>query len=413
MGAAMHGSFSSATRRATPVARLVAPPFHRLLDRIDHGLDAGAIEASLPDGTRRTLGGRAPGPVAIVIVHRWRALWRLASGGSIGWYEGWAAGDWASPDPVPLFDLFMRNRVSLGDAARSGGLARLAARLFHRRRRNDRSGSRANIAAHYDLGNDFYREWLDPSLTYSSALFAAADEPLAAAQRRKLAAILARTGVGEGDRLLEIGCGWGSFALAAAEAGASVTALTLSQEQQAVVAERAAAAGVAERVDVSLTDYRDVEGRFDAVASIEMVEAVGQEYWPAYLDAIARVLRPGGRAAIQYITIADDVFPAYAAGVDFIQRYVFPGGMLLSESRFRVLAEARGLAWHDRHDFGPDYAETLRQWRLAFESAVAEGRLPIRFDARFVALWRYYLMYCEGGFRGGGIDVAQVTLVKA
>ena len=407
----MHGKLPPAPKRPGPVARLVAPPFHRLLDRIDAGLESGAIEASLPDGTRRLLGGRAAGPVAIVAVHRWRALWRLASGGSIGWYEGWAAGDWSSPDPVPLFDLFMRNRVALGGAARSGGPARLAARLLHRRRRNDHGGARANIAAHYDLGNDFYREWLDASLTYSSALFVRPDEPLGEAQARKLATVLRRTGLRAGQRLLEIGCGWGSLALAAAAQGIEVDALTLSTEQKAVVEGRAAAAGLA-GVRVSLTDYRDVVGRYDAVASIEMVEAVGQEYWTAYLDAIARVLPAGGRAALQYITIADDVFPAYARGVDFIQRHVFPGGMLLSESRFRALAEARGLAWTERRGFGPDYAETLRRWRIAFDAAVTEDRLPARFDARFVALWRYYLMYCEGGFRGGGIDVAQVTLVK-
>ncbi len=344
-------------------------------------------------------------------MRRWRALWRLASGGSIGWYEGWAAGDWTSPDPVPLFDLFMRNRVPLGGAARSGGPARLAARLFHRRRRNDHGGARRNIAAHYDLGNDFYREWLDPSLTYSSALFEGHGESLEQAQARKLAAILRRTGATAGDRLLEIGCGWGSLALAAAREGIAVDALTLSGEQQAVVERRAADEGL-DGVRVLLTDYRDIAGTYDAVASIEMVEAVGQEYWPAYLDTIARVLRPGGRAALQYIVIADDVFPAYARGVDFIQRHVFPGGMLLSESRFRALAEARGLAWVDRQGFGLDYAETLRRWRGAFDAAVTEGRLPDRFDAGFVALWRYYLMYCEGGFRGGGIDVAQVTLVK-
>lgn len=412
MARSMHGKLPPAPTPASLLARAVAPPFHRLLDRIDRGLERGAIDATLPDGSHRLLGGRAPGPVPVVAIHRWRALWRLATAGSIGWYEGWAAGDWSSADPVPLFDLFMRNRLPLGDAARSGGVARLAARLLHRRRRNDRRGAKANIAAHYDLGNDFYREWLDPSLTYSSAMFAAPDEPLEAAQERKLAAMLARTGARAGDRLLEIGCGWGSFALAAARTGVEIDALTLSREQQAVVAERAAAEGL-DRLRVLLTDYRDIADTYDAVASIEMVEAVGQSYWPAYLDTIARVLRPGGRAAIQFIAIADDVFPAYAASVDFIQRHVFPGGMLLSESRFRALAVARGLAWEDRRGFGFDYAETLRRWRLAFDAAVAEERLPARLDARFVALWRYYLMYCEGGFRGGGIDVAQVTLVKA
>jgi len=396
-----------ADRGGGVVARAVAPLFHRLLDRIDAGLDRGAIEASLPDGTSRLLGGRADGPQPVVVIHRWRALARLATGGSVGWYEAWAAGDWSSPDPVPLFDLFMRNRVALGGAARAGGLAKLLARGWHHLRRNDRRGARRNIAAHYDLGNDFYREWLDPSLTYSSALFGPDATTLAEAQQAKLAAILARTGTAPGDHILEIGCGWGSFAALAAAGGRRVDALTLSTEQKAFVDARALPG-----VKVALTDYRDVEGRYDAVASIEMVEAVGERYWPAYLDAIARVLKPGGRAAIQYIAIADDVFPPYAAGVDFIQRYVFPGGMLLSQSRFRALAEARGLRWEAQHGFAAGYAETLRLWRVAFDAAVRDGRLPARLDDRFVAMWRYYLMYCEGGFRGGGIDVAQVTLVK-
>ena len=400
--------------QVSPVARVVAPIFHRLLDRIDAGLESGGIDARLPDGTRRMIGGRAPGPLPVVTVHRWRALVRLATAGSVGWYEGWAAGDWSSPDPVPLFDLFMRNRRSLGSSARSGGVMRLAARAWHRMRRNDPTGSRRNIAAHYDLGNDFYETWLDPSLTYSSAIFAEPiddAEPHEVAQDRKLRAILDRTGAQAGDTILEIGCGWGSFAEMAARAGIGLHALTLSVEQKRQVDDRIAAAGL-DGVRVALTDYRDVTGTYDAVASIEMVEAVGEEYWPVYLDAIARALKPGGRAALQYISIDDAIFDSYSRSVDFIQRYVFPGGMLLSEPRFRALAEARGLAWEDRRGFGLHYAETLRRWRVAFDAAVAEGRLPARFDARFVALWRYYLMYCEGGFRGGGIDVAQVTFVK-
>ncbi|MFW2851244.1 class I SAM-dependent methyltransferase [Sphingomonas sp. TX0543] len=389
------------------MARLAAPLFHIVLDRIDAGLAVGAIEAVLPDGTRRLLGGRADGPLAIVTVHRWHALGRLILGGSIGWYEGWAAGDWSSPDPVPLFDLFMRNRVTLGNVARAKNGARIARRVIHALRRNDRAGARRNIAAHYDLGNDFYSEWLDPTLTYSSAIFTPGDT-LEQAQHRKLAAILARTAARAGDTILEIGCGWGSFALAAAERGVHVHAITLSAEQKAVVERRAAGLPVS----VSLTDYRDVAGSYDAVASIEMVEAVGERYWPDYLATIARVLKPGGRAAIQLISIADDIWEGYARNVDFIQRHIFPGGMLISESRFGALAEARGLAWHDRTGFGLDYAETLRLWRLRFDAAVADGRLPRRFDEKFIDLWRYYLMYCEGGFRGGGIDVAQVTLIK-
>jgi cyclopropane-fatty-acyl-phospholipid synthase len=396
----MDAATSTRRGRDGAVARLLAAPFHRILDRIDCGLEAGAIEATLPDGTRRLVGGHAPGPLAQIVLHRWRALWRLVSGGSIGWYEAWEAGDWSSPDPVPIFDLFMRNRVALGDVARARPAARLAMRAWHRLRRNDRKGARRNIAAHYDLGNDFYRAWLDPTLTYSSGLGTGS---LEAMQRRKLARVLERTGATAGERVLEIGCGWGSFAATAAAAGVKVHALTLSTEQR----DHVTALGLP-GVTVGLTDYRDATGSYDGVASIEMVEAVGPEFWRAYLAAIAARLKPGGRAAIQYIAIADDVWPKYAGGVDFIQRYVFPGGSLIHEPTFRRLAEEAGLAWEEHEAFGRDYAETLRLWREAFDAAP----LPPRFDVRFRRLWRYYLMYCEGGFRGGGIDVAQVTLVK-
>jgi cyclopropane-fatty-acyl-phospholipid synthase len=303
--------------------------------------------------------------------------------------------------------------VALGESGRPKGWSKLVRRAGHWLRRNHRSGARRNIAFHYDLGNDFYAAWLDPTLSYSSAIFDDPAEPLVDAQRRKMERLVARLDLKPGAQVLEIGCGWGALAChMAKEHGANVTALTLSPSQRAVAVAAAEANGVADRVSVELTDYRDAAGSYDAIASVEMVEAVGREYWPAYLDAIAARLKPGGRAAIQYIMIQDDVFDAYARSVDFIQAHVFPGGMLLSESRFRALAEARGLEWRDRVGFGLDYAQTLLRWRIAFDSAVEEGRLPREFDRDFADLWRYYLMYCEGGFRGGGIDVAQVTLVK-
>lgn len=392
-------------------ARAAGRFFHAILDRIDAGLEAGAIEGHLPDGSMRILGGRGPGPVAEVYLDNWRSLYRLVRGGSIGWYEGWAAGDWHSPDPVPIFDLFMRNRVALGQVARPSGIAKLAGKIAHGLRRNTKAKARKNIAAHYDLGNDFYAAWLDASMTYSSAVFdtlPARDEPLETAQARKIELLLDRVKLKDGDSLLEIGCGWGGLAkVALNRADITYHGITLSPEQKAWADARLAGKG-----QITLTDYRDVTGQYDSVASVEMVEAVGQDYWPAYLDAIARALKPGGRAALQYIRIEDDVFEAYARGADFIQRYIFPGGMLLSESRFRALAEARGLSWEDQTDYGEHYAETLRLWRIRFDAAVEEGRLPAGFDSKFVALWRYYLMYCEGGFRGGGINVAQVTLVK-
>jgi len=392
-----------------------AKPFNAVLDRIDSGLVEGSLAATLPGGRKRLLGGRAPGPAAVVDLVSWRALLRLVTGGSAGWYVGWSKGEWTSPDPTVLFELFMRNRVSLGGTARSGGMIRMLRGWRNGLRRNSRAGSRRNIHFHYDLGNDFYSLWLDPSMMYSAALFdeaAMTTENLTAAQGRKNAAILDRLELVPGQTVLEIGCGWGGFAEAAARRGLRVDAITLSSEQERAVNDRIADAGLS-GVTVSRTDYRDVTGQYDGIASIEMVEAVGQDYWGTYLAAVARALKPGGRAAIQYITIDDAIFEAYAANVDFIQRFVFPGGMLLSESRFRALAAANGLEWRDNHSFGLHYAETLRRWRVAFDAAVAAGRLPTKFDRKFIDLWRYYLMYCEGGFRGQGIDVAQVTLVKA
>lgn len=407
-------------RPALPASRgggwlaLFSPIFLLVLRRIDARLQHGRVDTVLPGGERRILGGRAPGPVASIELHSWRALLRLKSSGTIGWYEGWAKGEWSSPDLATLFDLLIRNRRTLGDSARARGPGRVLRRLVHRRQRNSRDGAPRNIHAHYDLGNDFYAAWLDPGMSYSSALFAepvSDAEPLASAQHRKLAAMLARTNTAPGDDILEIGCGWGSFVAHAAHAGRSIHAITLSAAQRQSV-EGLIARQALSGARVSQCDYRDVTGRYDAVVSIEMVEAVGQEYWGAYLQVIATALRPGGRAAIQYISIDDAIFDGYARNVDFIQAYVFPGGMLLSERHFRAAAEAAGLEWHDQHRFGAHYAETLRRWRGSFELAVAEQRLPATFSDDQIALWRYYLAYCEGGFRGGGIDVSQVTLVK-
>jgi cyclopropane-fatty-acyl-phospholipid synthase len=393
------------------MSRMTGPLFHRLLDRIDLGLEQGSLEASLPDGIRRLLGGRAPGPACEVNLHSWRALVRLAVGGSAGWYRAWAAGEWSSPDPVPLFALFMKNAAALGQVARPRGPGRWLGRIMHWARRNSRTGSRDNIAYHYDLGNDFYSLWLDENMHYSSALFIDPDdmtEDFEAAQRRKVDAALDRIDLCDGASLLEIGCGWGGLAEQAMErCDIAYSGLTLSTEQADYVSDR-----LGTGAQILLTDYRDAQGQYDAIVSVEMVEAVGQRYWPDYLAAVHRLLKPGGKAAIQYILIDDNIFDHYARGADFIQTYVFPGGMLMSQSRFRALAQAQGLEWRDVHHFGLDYAETLRRWRKRFDQAIDEGRLPTNFDQHFVALWRYYLMYCEGGFRGGGIDVAQVTLVK-
>ncbi len=393
----------SFARKPGMFARLIAPGFDKILDRIDAALATGAIHAILPDGGRRTLGGRSPGFECTVELRSWSALLRLATNGSIGWYQAWEAGEWASPDPVPLFALFMANGRELGNTGRARGPFRLAARFAHWLNRNTHAGAQKNIAAHYDLGNDFYAAWLDSTMTYSSALDVA-DDGLEAAQRRKWDALAAR--LGKPANVLEIGCGWGGLAAMLSSRGIAATAISLSDAQLAWARERHPG------VDFRKQDYRDTAGQYDAIASVEMVEALGREYWPTFMDCIARNLKPGGRAAIQYISMRDDLFEAYAKSADFIQAYIFPGGLLIRTSEFRRLAGERGLAWQDQYDFGPDYAETLKCWRANFDAAEREGRLPQGFDARFGDLWRYYLMYCEGGFRGGGINVHQVTLVK-
>jgi cyclopropane-fatty-acyl-phospholipid synthase len=288
---------------------------------------------------------------------------------------------------------------------RARGPWRWLARALHGLHRNTRQGAERNIHAHYDLGNDFYAAWLDPALVYSSARWDRGAGSLVEAQQDKLDTMVER--VAGAATVLEIGCGWGALAAHCQAAGMAVTAISLSDAQLAWAREHQP-----EAIDFRHQDYRDVAGQYDAIVSAEMVEAVGQAYWPAFFDCLARNLKPGGQAAIQYIAIRENLFPAYSRSVDFIQTFVFPGGMLVSEADFRRLAAAHGLDWTDQHDFAGDYARTLLAWRERFDRAVEEGRLPAGFDERFVNLWRYYLMYCEGGFRGGGIEVSQVTLIK-
>jgi len=386
------------------LARLLAPGFHKLLDQIDRGIETGSILSRLPDGTQRRMGGRKPGIEAEVEISDWRALIRLATGGSAGWYQAWEAGEWTSPDVVSLIAVFSANSAPLGETGRAKGPWRFISRLQHWFNRNTRVQAERNIHAHYDLGNDFYGAWLDPTMSYSSA-YGVSGDGLEAAQKRKWQRLSER--LGEPETLLEIGCGWGALAGHFASRGSRVTAISLSDEQLAWARAHHPA------VDFRKQDYRDTRGQFDAIVSVEMVEALGREYWPTFFDCLARNLKPGGRAAIQFIAMRDDLFEGYARNADFIQAYVFPGGLLIKNADFRRLAAQRGLSWEDHEDFGLDYAETLKAWRASFDAAEAKGKLPAGFDRRFCDLWRFYLMYCEGGFRGGGITVSQVTLVKA
>ncbi len=392
-------------------ARLAAPAFAKLLDQLHARLARGGLEVTLPDGSVRMLGFHAPGPEAVVILNSWKALVRLGTSGSVGWYKAWTLGEWSSRDPVALFELFTANSVELGRSARAKGPFRWANALAHRLRDNAPGKAKRNIAAHYDLGNDFYAAWLDPSMTYSSARFASPDQPLEEAQQGKLGLLLDRLELRPGQRLLDIGCGWGSLAIEAARRGVTVVGLTLSEEQKAWADAKVAEAGLAAHIEIRLQDYREIAERFDAVSSVEMVEAVGMRWWGAYLDSIARNLKPGGRAALQFISIDHRLFERYSKSADFIQTYIFPGGLLLDEPCFAALAAERGLSWQDRDGLGEDYARTLQIWRERYDAAVARGDLD-GFGDEFHNLWRFYLMYCEGGFRGGAIDVAQVTMVK-
>ena len=393
------------------IARFTSPAFSKVLDEIDRKLACGGIDATLPGGEKCRLGFHAKGPKAVVRLSSWLALVRLATSGSVGWYKAWTLGEWSSPDPVTVFELFSVNAVPLGQVGRAKGPFRWINAIAHRLRDNAPDKARQNIAAHYDLGNDFYSAWLDETMTYSSARFASADDSLEDAQLRKVRTLLDRLDLKPGQHLLEIGCGWGTLAIEAAKRGVSVVGLTLSIEQKSWAERKIAEAGLSDRIEIRLQDYRDTEETFDAVASVEMVEAVGRRWWGAYLDSIARNLKAGGAAALQFISIDHRIFDRYAQNADFIQTYIFPGGMLLDEPQFEELAKERGLFWQDRLGFGLDYAETLKRWRDRYNRAVASGLLT-GFEEPFHNLWRYYLMYCEGGFRGGAIDVAQVTMVK-
>jgi cyclopropane-fatty-acyl-phospholipid synthase len=394
------------------VARLAAPAFSKVLDEIHKRLALGGIDTTLPDGSTRRLGFHSKGTRGVVRISSWMALVRLATSGSVGWYKAWTLGEWDSPDPVKIFELFSLNAVPLGEMGRAKGAFRWVNAIAHRLRDNAPRTARRNIAAHYALGNEFYSAWLDATMTYSSARFAAADVSLEEAQVHKIHTLLYRLDLNPGQRLLEIGCGWGTLAIEAAKRGASVVGLTLSTEQKAWADRKIAEAALGDRIEIRLEDYRDTAEQFDAVASVEMVEAVGQRWWGIYLDSIARNLRSGGRAALQFISMREELFDRYARNADFIQTYIFPGGCLLDEPRFAELAVERALSWQDREGFRHDYAETLKLWRDRYNEAVARGALH-GFAEPFHDLWRYYLMYCEGGFRGGAIDVAQVTMVRS
>jgi len=369
-------------------------------------LSVGRLMLRLPDGS--VLGfGAEPQPFAELTVNDWRFFRRVLVDGDIGFAEAYMDGQCDSPDLPGLLALLAANEKALGAMARSSGLRDLMLKALHRLRRNSRSGAKRNIHAHYDLGNEFYGLWLDRSMTYSSGLFDGnGPRPLEAAQAAKYERVLRRLGARQGDSVLEIGCGWGGFAEFAARRGLRVTAVTISRQQLEFARDRLARSGLADRVDLQFRDYRDLKGRYDHLVSIEMIEAVGERYWPDYFSALRRHLAPGGSAVVQAIVIADEVFEAYRRRPDFIQTYVFPGGMLLSPAILRDQCRRAGLRIAELYGFGLDYGRTLQEWLARFDRA-AEAVASLGFDARFRRLWRYYLAYCAAGFATRRTDVLQ------
>ncbi|RZJ18181.1 MAG: class I SAM-dependent methyltransferase [Brevundimonas sp.] len=375
----------------------------------------GRLTLVLPNGVRHQLTGATPGHAAVLIIRDPRVAARVLKSGDIGFAEGYMAGEWDTPDLAVLLETLVNNYDHIRRLFDGNPLMNVVNWIGHRLNRNSRRGSRRNIHAHYDLGNAFYGAWLDPSMTYSSARFERSGQSLQEAQHAKYAALARIMGLQSGHSVLEIGCGWGGFAeFAAREVGAIVTGVTISREQHDYARRRLFEAGLSDRADIRLIDYRDVEGRFDRVASIEMFEAVGREYWPTYFQKVHDALQPGGRAGFQIITIQDDLFDEYDARTDFIQKYVFPGGSLPSEARMAPVATGAGLSPAGVERFGGDYADTLAEWARRFENAWDRiARDNATFDDRFRRLWRFYLAYCEAGFRSGRTDVIQMALTRA
>lgn len=389
------------------------PPLARIAFRALLKIRHGSILMILPDGRRLQFRGTEPGEDAVMVIRDFGLARRFFASGDLGAAEAFLDGMWDSPNVTAFLQFFLRNSEALQDKLRGMPIARFVSRLGHLLRRNSRRGSKRNIEYHYDLGNGFYRRWLDPTMTYSSARFAHPGQDLSSAQINKYRSLAERIELKPEHHLLEIGSGWGGFAeYAASEIGCRVTGVTISREQLAFARERIEKKGLSDRVDIRYQDYRDIDERFDRIASIEMFEAVGEEYWPTYFEKIRNCLKPGGRAGLQIITIADRSFAAYRRRADFIQRYIFPGGMLPSPSILRQQVSQAGLTWVGNLDFGLDYAETLNQWRERFRSAWPEIQLQ-GFDERFRRMWEYYLSYCEAGFRAGNIDVTQVTLARS
>lgn len=381
-----------------------------LLAILSH-LHCGRLTLTLPDGSQHQFSGAMSGPDSDLTIHTESALRRLLHDGKMGFCEAFMDGEASSQSLPTLIELAVLHDKYLENALKTNIFRQAGLRLFHMLRRNNKLGSAKNIAHHYDIGNSFYEAWLDPTMTYSSAVFDSETDDLTTAQLNKYKRLAELADIQPGDRVLEIGCGWGGFAKFVSEhIGAHVTGITISQAQLAYAKASLAEAGLQNKVDLKLMDYRDLQGRFDKIVSIEMFEAVGQAYWPVYFDTISRMLKSGGRAVIQSITIDHDAFQSYRDQPDFIQRYIFPGGMLPSMPMLQSPVAQAGLELVAENGYASDYARTLQEWRARFLAAWP-SLAGDKFDNRFKRMWELYLAYCEGGFRAGMIDVKQILLM--
>lgn len=376
-------------------------------------LQAGRLDFVLPDGRRFRIEGAGAGLAAEVHVHNTDLFARVIREGDLGFCDAYLDGWWSTPDLQALLDVIqLPANNDFGDSYPGMVFVRAYERLRFRLQSNSRAQAKKNIARHYDLGNDFYRLWLDETMTYSSAMFDSAQESLEAAQRRKYASMVDRIEAKAGDHVLEIGCGWGGFAeYAAKERGLRVTGLTISKAQYDFAVDRIAKAGLSDRVSIKLQDYRDERGVYDGIASIEMFEAVGEKYWPTYFGVLRDRLNPGKLATLQIITVAEARWPVYRKGVDFIQKYIFPGGMLPSPSALRAEIQRAGFLVKSSIEFGESYSLTLRRWHETFNSRWGEVQ-KLGFDERFKRMWDFYLTSCAGAFQGGNCDVTQITVMR-
>ncbi len=388
------------------------PRYFTTAFRVLSGLGQGRLDIVLPDGRRFRAEGSRPGHVAELHIHDDDVFARLVREGDLGFCDAYLEGGWSTPDLQALMDLFHEGNDAVYDGYPGQVLVRLYERLRHWLRRNTKAQAKKNIAAHYDLGNDFYGLWLDDTMTYSSALFETGQESLEAAQTAKYASMVDQMGAQPGDHVLEIGCGWGGFAeYAAKERGLKVTGLTISQEQFNFAVDRIEKAGLSDRVKFKLQDYRDERGAYDGIASIEMFEAVGEKYWPVYFDTVRERLKPGRNATLQIITVADRRWEVYRKSVDFIQKYIFPGGMLPAPSVLRSEIDRAGLSIAGSIEFAESYSQTLRRWHDTFNDRWDEVA-RMGFDDRFRRMWNFYLTSCAAAFHGRVCDVTQITVTR-